>query len=166
MSLLGTWSDKSNCFQQNVELVYDNSQGALNDNLKLPNTDTPIHTIELMEIRFNSAVPLSLLSVGFKNKNMPIKDGQYSSRTVVSIYNTSTFDNTVYGMEYNNPPLLYRNMSQNKKDSCPEFRLNVFAYPSMTPLAPTLAFVRLRISRFNLEGTHMEYKFEPQILKV
>ena len=166
MSLIGSWSEKENCFEQHIELVYDSSQGALNDNLRLPNTDTPIHKIELLEVRFNSPVPIALLSFGFKNKNMAIKDGQYSSRTVVSVYNVSISDNTVFGNEFKHPPLLYRNMATNKKDSCPEYRLNIFAYPSMTPLSPTLAFVRLRISRFSLEGTHVDYKFEPQILKV
>lgn len=166
MSLQGEWSSSNECFEQHIELVYDSSQGLLNDNLRIPNTDTPIHKIELLEVRFNSPVPISLLSFGFKNKSMPIKDGQYSSRTVVSVYNVSIVDPTVYGQEYHNPPVLYRNMSMNKKDSCPEFRLNVFAYPGMTPLSPSLAFVRLRVSRFILNGTHMEYKHEPQILKV
>jgi hypothetical protein len=166
MSLLGVWSDETNCFTQDIELVYDSSQGALNDNLRIPNTDTPIHKIELLEVRFNSAVPLSLLSFGFKNKNMAIKDGQASSRTVVSIYNVSITDPTVYGKQYQIPALLFRNMSLNKRDSCPEFRLNVFAYPSMTPLTPSLCFVRLRISRFQLTDTSFSLKHEPQILKV
>lgn len=167
MSLKGTWTDESNVFHQCVELVYDSSQGALNNNLKLPNLDTPIHKIELLEIRFNSVAPLSLLSVGFKNKSMPIRDqGQSSNRTVVSIYNVSAFDNTVFGMQYQSPPVLYRNMSVAKKDSCPEFKMDIFAYPSMTPLSPDLAFVRLRISRFKLAGTSVDYKHEPQILMV
>jgi hypothetical protein len=165
MSLLGAWSSENGCFEQHIELAYDTSQGALNDNLRIPNTDTPIHKIELLEIRFNSAVPLSLLSFGFKNKNMAIKDGQYSSRTIVSVYNVSIADPTVFGMEYHTPPVLYRNMSMNKKDSSPEFRLNVFTYPSMVPLVPTVAFIRLRVSRFTLEGTRIESKHEPQILK-
>lgn len=165
MSLHGTWSSENECFEQHIELAYDTSQGALNDNLRIPNTDTPIHKIELLEIRFDSPVPLSLLSVGFKNKNMAIKDGQYSSRTVVSVYNASVTDPTVFGKQYHIPPVLYRNMSLNKKDSSPEFRLNVFTYPGMVPLAPTIAFIRLRVSRFTLEGTRIEMKHEPQILK-
>lgn len=167
MSVQGTWSDESNIFHQCIELVYNSSQGNLNDNLKLPNLDTPIHKIELLEIRFNSVAALGLLSIGFKNKNRPIRDqGQSSNRTVVSIYNVSPFDNTVYGMQYQSPPVLYRDMSMAKKDSCPEFKMDIFAYPSMTPLSPDLAFVRLRISRFNLAGTRVDYKHEPQILMV
>lgn len=166
MSLQGAWSNESNCFEQHVELVYDASQGTLNNNLRIPNTDTPMHKIELLGVRFDSPVPLSLLSMGFKNKNMATRDGQASSRTVVSVYNVSMSDPTVYGMEYNIPPVLYRNMSAHKKDSCPEFHMDIFAYPSMTPLAPNLAFVRLRITRFTLDGWSLAMQHEPQILKV
>ena len=166
MALLGTWSSENECFEQHVELVYDSSQGPLNNNLRLPNTDTPIHKIELLEVRFDSPVPVALLSFGFKNKYMSIKDGQQSTRTIVSVHNVSLADPTVYGKDYHVPPILYRNMSIKKKDSCAEFRLDVFAYPSMTPLSPSLAFVRLRVSRFVLNGTNTEYKHEPQILKV
>lgn len=165
MSLHGVWSEEENVFHQCIELVYDSSKGLLNDNLQIPNLDSPIHKIELLEIRFDSAVPLNLLSLGFKNKNMAIRDqGLSSSRTIVSIFNISPFDNTVFGNQFQTPPLLYRNMSRTKKDSCPEYRLDVFAYPSMTPLAPQLAFIRLRISRFKLAGTSIDMKHEPQIL--
>lgn len=165
MSVQGTWSGEEDVFHQCIELVYDNSKGALNDNLLLPNLDTPIHKIELLEIRFDSVAPLSLLSVGFKNKNGPLRDmGHSSTRTIVSIFNVSPFDNTVHGNQYQSPPILYRNMARSKKDSCPEFRMNVFAYPSMTPLSPSLAFIRLRISRFKLAGTSIDMKHEPQIL--
>lgn len=167
MALHGIWSDETDVFHQCIELVYDSSKGALNDNLKIPNLDTPLHKIELLEIRFDSPVPLNLLSLGFKNKNMAIRDqGMSSSRTIVSVYNISPFDNTVFGNQFQSPPLLYRNTSRSKKDSCPEYRLDVFAYPSMTPLSPQLAFIRLRISRFKLAGTTIDMKHEPQILMV
>lgn len=164
MSLHGVWSQEYETTQQHIELVYDASQGLLNDNLLVCNTDMPIHKIELLEIRFDHPTPLSLLSLGFKNKNMPIKDGQPGSRTTVSVYNCSIADATVYGKEYYVPPVLYRNTATNRKDSSPDYRMNIFAYPSMTPIVPTLAFIRLRVSRFILSGTMVVSKFEPQIL--
>ena len=165
MALQGVWSDEADVFHQCIELVYDSSKGALNDNLKIPNLDTPLHKIELLEIRFDSPIPLSLLSLGFKNKNMAIRDqGLSSSRTIVSVYNISPSDNTVFGNQFQSPPILFRSASRSKKDSCPEYRMDIFAYPSMTPLSPQLAFIRLRISRYNLAGTRIDMKHEPQIL--
>lgn len=164
MSLQGVWSGEGYVFQQHIELVYDASMGLLNDNLRIPNTDTPIYKIELLEIRLDHPTPLSLLSIGFKNKNIPIKNGTYGSRTIASIYNVSISDATVHGNEYNVPPVLYMNIPTKRKDNSPEFRLDIFAYPSMTPLAPSLAFIRLRVSRHVLEGTSTEMKHEPQIL--
>lgn len=166
MSLQGEWSNEGYVFQQDIELTYDTSMGILNDNLTIPNTDTPIFKIELLETRFNHPTPLSLLSVGFKNKNLSVKAGQTSSRVIVSCYNVSISDPTVYGMQYNHPPVLYSNTSSKRKDSSPEFRLNVFAFPSMTPITPDLAFFRLRISRYVLTGTGISMKHEPQILLV
>ena len=80
MAVKGSWSDQV-LVQSQVELVYNPLMGALNDNLILPNTDSPIQKIELLEIRLDSPVPVGILNIGFKNKNIPIKDGQYSSRT-------------------------------------------------------------------------------------
>ena len=165
MSLKGVWSDQV-VLQQHVELIYDASMGALNDNLRIPNTDSPIQKIELLEIRLDSPVPLSLLSIGFKNKNIPIKDGQYSARTLVSVHNVSMSDPNVFGQQYTCPPLLYRSISNSKKDSCPEFRLNIYNGTSTVPPSPSLAFVRLRLTRYALAGTEIDMKHEPQILMV
>lgn len=164
MSLQGEWAGGDYVHQQHIELVYDTSKGLLNDNLVIPNTDTPIYKIELLEIRFNHPTPLSLLSFGFKNKNIPIKDGSYGSRTIASVYNVSVADATVYGNEYNVPPVIYMNTTVKRKDNSPEFRLDVFSFPSMVPLDPTLAYIRLRVSRYVLAGTKTETKHEAQIL--
>ena len=165
MAVKGSWSDQV-LVQSQVELVYNPLMGALNDNLILPNTDSPIQKIELLEIRLDSPVPVGILNIGFKNKNIPIKDGQYSSRTHISVHNISPSDPTVFGNEYSQPPMLYRSLQPGKRDSCSEFRLNIFTGTSTVAPTPTLCYLRLRVSRYALAGTEIDMKHEPQILMV
>lgn len=165
MSFLGEWTKGNEKEAQVVELVYDSSMGNLNDNLTIPNTDYPLEKIELLEVRFNHPTPLNLISVGFKNKNMPLKDGQNGSRTIVPVYNPSIVDPTVFMCQWVVPPVLFNSTSTNKKDNCKDFKLSIFAYPGLTPVVPTLAFVRLRITRCKLAGFQFYSAHEPQILQ-
>ena len=150
MATLGQWKDED--VIQYVDLYYDNTMGPLNDNLLLPNTDTPIRAIELIDVRMNSAVPLSYLSIGFRNKHSGLGDIHGRSSAVVSVYNISTFDGSVYGNHYRYPTLIYKSTSAKKKDNSAEFRLQILSHPSGALLTPTNALVRLRITRAELGG--------------
>ena len=164
MSVQGNWSGPATV--QDIELYYDSSMGPLNDNLKLPNTDTPIQKIELLEIRADSAVPLRVLSLGFKNKRSGSRSSTFAGRTLSSVYQISNFDNTIYGNTYVEPLQLYRSMSMAQKSSSSEFRLDVKSHPTDATITPSLFFVRLRVTRFTSTDIEMDHKFEPSILMV
>lgn len=160
MSLLGTWSDEDLKLSQ-IEIEYRLSYGDLEDHLVISNIDVPIRQIELLEIRVDTPGPIDILSIGFKNRNIPIKDGQYASRTKISMSNLGA---GTYAQQYLIPPILYRSSGKGKKDSCSEFRMNI--RDGNTDLVATLVYMRLRITRFGLSGTEMNMQHEAQIMMV